>query len=108
MSKRYAPMGKQVDEVFAQSEKKDDARKTKRDEWAKSCESLVRNPVFREWFTRIMLEHGGIEFDRPMTDIAQGQYIMLAKLRDSLKSALSAPELFGEIMKRHYELMRNC
>jgi len=110
MSRAYSPEGKQTAECLIRGgeDKLEEVRKEKQEEWAKSCEILVKNPIFREWFTKIMLEHGGIEMDRAMSDIAQGQYIMLSKLRDSLKSAPSAPKFFGEIMTKQYELLRCC
>lgn len=107
MSKRYAPMGRKVDEVFAQRAAEEGARKAEireaADKWNEVCEVLVNHSAFRTWFTKIMLDFGGMEFDRPMTEIAQGEYIMLAHLRDTLKFAPSAPAFFGEIMKKHYE-----
>ncbi len=105
--KRYAPMGKQRDKVFAKRAAEDGviaAEMAERaDHYRDVCETLVSHAAFREWFTKIMLDFGGIEMDRPMTDIAQGEFIMLARLRDSLKTAKGAPALFGEIMKKHYE-----
>lgn len=78
-------------------------KEEKRDHWREVCDSLIANVAFREWFTEMTIRYGGIEVDRIMTDAAQGQMLMFAKLRDSLSQGEGAPEFFGEIMAEHYK-----
>lgn len=91
--------------VFAKRNEEGDAMaeaEEKRDHWQEVCDSLIANPCFKEWFTEVTLRYGGIELDRIMTDAAQGQMLMFAKLRDSLRCAKGAPKFFGDIMAAHY------
>lgn len=100
---RYSPMKKEVDEVFARGEKKPSAKEldAKR-KWREELGFLLKNATFRKWFRKVLFDYEGVECEGAMTDLRQGQMLMLSHLKRSLAFAPGAAEFFGEITRDYW------
>ena len=101
---RYSPMGKEVDDVLGRGvEKKPSAKEVNAmKKWQMDLDCLLKNATFRKWFKKILFDYEGVEVEGAMTDLRQGQVMMLSHLKNSLSSAPSAAEFFGEITRDYW------
>ena len=79
--KRYKPMGKASDAIFARANQaaKDAAaeEKERRDTELKEIEALALSPVFKSWIRRTFRQNGGMFNDFLKTDAGQAQGMTL-------------------------------
>ncbi len=104
--KRYKPMGKASDAIFARANQaaKDAAaeEKERRDTELKEIEALALSPVFKSWIRRTFRQNGGMFNDFLKTDAGQAQGMTLYYIARDLSRTEEGKRLVEEIVSDHF------
>ena len=104
--KRYKPMGKASDAIFARAGEaaKDAAteEKERRDTELKEIAALALSPVFRSWIKRTFRQNGGMFNDFLKTDAGQAQGMTLYFIARDLSRTDAGKDLVSEIVSEHF------
>ena len=104
--KRYKPMGKVPDAIFARANQagKDAAaeEKERRDTELKEIEALALSPVFRSWVKRTFRQNGGMFNDFLKTDAGQAQGMTLYYIARDLSRTEAGLALVSEIVSEQF------
>ena len=106
MPRRYKPMGREPDAIFARA---DQAVKTaaaeekeRRDTELKEIEALALSPVFRSWIRRTFRQNGGMFNDFLKTDAGQAQGMTLYYIARDLGRTDAGMKLVEEIVSDQF------
>ena len=106
MPRRYKPMGREPDEVFARADQaaRDAAteEKERRDAELKEIEALALSPVFRSWIRRTFRQNGGMFNDFLKTDAGQAQGMTLYYIARDLSRTEAGLALVSEIVSEQF------
>ena len=106
MPRRYKPMGKEPDRIFARADKAiaDAAaeEKERRDAELKEIEALALSPVFRSWVKRTFRQNGGMFNDFLKTDAGQAQGMTLYYIARDLSRTDAGKALVSEIVSEQF------
>ena len=104
--KRYKPMGKASDAIFARA---GEAAKTaateekeRRDTELKEIEALALSPVFKSWIRRTFRQNGGMFNDFLKTDAGQAQGMTLYYIARDLGRTDAGMKLVEEIVSDQF------
>ena len=104
--KRYKPMGKASDAIFARA---GEAAKTaateekeRRDTELKEIEALALSPVFKSWIRRTFRQNGGMFNDFLKTDAGQAQGMTLYYIARDLSRTDEGMKLVEEIVSDQF------
>ena len=104
--KRYKPMGKASDAIFARA---GEAAKTaateekeRRDTELKEIEALALSPVFKSWIRRTFRQNGGMFNDFLKTDAGQAQGMTLYYIARDLSRTDAGMQLVSEIVSEQF------
>ena len=104
--KRYKPMGKVPDAIFARANQagKDAAveEKERRDTELKEIEALALSPVFKSWIRRTFRQNGGMFNDFLKTDAGQAQGMTLYYIARDLARTDAGMQLVSEIVSEQF------
>ena len=104
--KRYKPMGKVPDAIFARANQagKDAAaeEKVRRDTELKEIEALALSPVFKSWIRRTFRQNGGMFNDFLKTDAGQAQGMTLYYIARDLGRTDAGMKLVEEIVSDQF------
>ena len=104
--KRYKPMGKASDAIFARANQaaKDAAaeEKERRDTELKEIEALALSPVFKSWIRRTFRQNGGMFNDFLKTDAGQAQGMTLYYIARDLARTDAGMQLVSEIVSEQF------
>ena len=104
--KRYKPMGKASDAIFARANQaaKDAAaeEKERRDTELKEIEALALSPVFNSWIRRTFRQNGGMFNDFLKTDAGQAQGMTLYFIARDLARTDAGMQLVSEIVSEQF------
>ena len=104
--KRYKPMGKASDAIFARANQaaKDAAaeEKERRDTELKEIEALALSPVFKSWIRRTFRQNGGMFNDFLKTDAGQAQGMTLYYIARDLSRTDEGMKLVEEIVSDQF------
>ena len=104
--KRYKPMGKASDAIFARANQaaKDAAaeEKERRDTELKEIEALALSPVFKSWIRRTFRQNGGMFNDFLKTDAGQAQGMTLYYIARDLVRTDAGMKLVEEIVSDQF------
>ena len=104
--KRYKPMGKASDAIFARANQaaKDAAaeEKERRDTELKEIEALALSPVFKSWIRRTFRQNGGMFNDFLKTDAGQAQGMTLYYIARDLGRTDAGMKLVEEIVSDQF------
>ena len=104
--KRYKPMGKVPDAIFARANQADkDAateEKERRDAELKEIEALALSPVFKSWIRRTFRQNGGMFNDFLKTDAGQAQGMTLYYIARDLGRTDAGMKLVEEIVSDQF------
>ena len=106
MPRRYKPMGREPDKIFARANQagKDAAaeEKERRDTELKEIEALALSPVFKSWIRRTFRQNGGMFNDFLKTDAGQAQGMTLYYIARDLSRTEEGKGLVEEIVSDHF------
>ena len=106
MPRRYKPMGREPDKIFARANQagKDAAaeEKERRDTELKEIEALALSPVFKSWIRRTFRQNGGMFNDFLKTDAGQAQGMTLYYIARDLSRTDAGKALVSEIVSEHF------
>ena len=101
--KRYKPLGKEPDRIFAQAGKDAAAdEKERRDAELKEIEALARSPIFKSWIRRTFRQNGGMFNDFLKTDAGQAQGMTLYYIARDLARTDAGMQLVSEIVSEQF------
>ena len=106
MPRRYKPMGKEPDRIFARANQagKDAAadERERRDTELKEIEALALSPVFKSWIRRTFRQNGGMFNDFLKTDAGQAQGMTLYYIARDLGRTDAGMKLVEEIVSDQF------
>lgn len=102
MSKRYKPLGKKPDEIFAKLDQVTEAAEVeaeeRKDKELEEIQVLSRHAVFKSWLKRIVRTQGGILANAIKDDSAQAQSLTLYFIAKDLCRTATGKKLVLEIV----------
>ena len=103
MPRRYKPMGKESDAIFARAERTAAAEeRERRDTELKEIEALALSPVFKSWIRRTFRQNGGMFNDFLKTDAGQAQGMTLYYIARDLGRTDAGMKLVEEIVSDQF------
>ena len=104
--KRYKPMGKESDAIFARAGETAKTaateEKERRDMELKEIEALALSPVFKSWIRRTFRQNGGMFNDFLKTDAGQAQGMTLYYIARDLSRTDAGMQLVSEIVSEQF------
>ena len=105
-ARRYRPLGKEPDAIFARGEAaEEEARAEAAERIAREEEeisSLAALPVFRSWLSRVFRANGGMMNSCLKTDAGQAQGMTLYLIARDLSRTEAGRGLVMEIVSEHF------
>ena len=106
MPRRYKPMGKVPDAIFARADQAVRSaaaeEKERRDTELKEIAALALSPVFKSWIRRTFRQNGGMFNDFLKTDAGQAQGMTLYYIARDLSRTDAGMQLVSEIVSEQF------
>ena len=106
MRKRYKPLGKNPERIFARSNaaeeavKKELVARVEREE--EEINALAVDPVFKSWISRIVRQQGGVLVNAIRTEAGQAQGMTLYYIVADLARVEAGHRLVSEIVSEQF------
>ena len=106
MVRRYKPLGKKPDEIFARGAAAEEAAKRQLVETVEreeeEIQALAVNPVFKSWLRRIVRQQGGVLVNAIRTEAGQAQGMTLYYIVADLARTEAGHRLVSEIVSEQF------
>ena len=106
MGRRYKPMGKEPDEIFARGEgaakEREKALVAQVEREEEEIQSLAVDSVFRSWLKRIVRQQGGVLVNAIRTEAGQAQGMTLYYIVADIARVEAGQQLVSEIVSEQF------